>query len=149
MRQLRKLPHLFSGDSVGIRTQDPQLRRLLLYPTELPNRSLLLLGGGAGMPALFPKVGAKICFLFEMSKEKEDYKAVASKEEILELLLQIRSAAEELDMDSVTDILAAFGAYELSERSAEIFAALENAVQDYDVETCEALVDEWEELIKM
>ncbi|MBE5878849.1 MAG: response regulator [Lachnospiraceae bacterium] len=87
--------------------------------------------------------------LFEMSKEKEDYKAVASKEEILELLLQIRSAAEELDMDSVTDILAAFGAYELSERSAEIFAALENAVQDYDVETCEALVDEWEELIKM
>ena len=26
-------------DSVGIRTQDPQLRRLLLYPTELPNRA--------------------------------------------------------------------------------------------------------------
>ena len=25
------------SDSVGIRTQDPQLRRLLLYPTELPN----------------------------------------------------------------------------------------------------------------
>ena len=25
-------------DSVGIRTQDPQLRRLLLYPTELRNR---------------------------------------------------------------------------------------------------------------
>ena len=31
-------------DSVGIRTQDPQLRRLLLYPTELPNRSLLFSG---------------------------------------------------------------------------------------------------------
>ena len=28
-------------DSVGIRTQDPQLRRLLLYPTELPNRSVV------------------------------------------------------------------------------------------------------------
>ena len=27
-------------DSVGIRTQDPQLRRLLLYPAELPNRSV-------------------------------------------------------------------------------------------------------------
>ncbi len=24
-------------DPVGIRTQDPQLRRLLLYPTELPD----------------------------------------------------------------------------------------------------------------
>ena len=27
-----------SGDSVGIRTQDPQLRRLLLYPAELRNQ---------------------------------------------------------------------------------------------------------------
>ena len=30
-------PLLLVRDSVGIRTQDPQLRRLLLYPTELPN----------------------------------------------------------------------------------------------------------------
>ena len=29
-----------SCDPVGIRTQDPQLRRLLLYPTELPDRPL-------------------------------------------------------------------------------------------------------------
>ena len=28
-------------DSVGIRTQDPQLRRLLLYPAELPNQTFL------------------------------------------------------------------------------------------------------------
>ena len=38
----------FTCDSVGIRTQDPQLRRLLLYPAELPNQSipfeLLLIG---------------------------------------------------------------------------------------------------------
>ena len=27
-------------DPVGIRTQDPQLRRLLLYPAELPDRPL-------------------------------------------------------------------------------------------------------------
>ena len=32
----------FFCDSVGIRTQDPQLRRLLLYPAELPNQSLAL-----------------------------------------------------------------------------------------------------------
>ena len=30
----------FTCDSVGIRTQDPQLRRLLLYPAELPNQSI-------------------------------------------------------------------------------------------------------------
>ena len=29
------------SDSVGIRTQDPQLRRLLLYPAELPNHPFL------------------------------------------------------------------------------------------------------------
>ena len=29
------------GDSAGTQTQDPQLRRLLLYPAELPNQHLL------------------------------------------------------------------------------------------------------------
>ena len=49
----------FGRDSVGIRTQDPQLRRLLLYPTELPNRSLY-----------FSKVAAKICYFFEICNLK-------------------------------------------------------------------------------
>ena len=35
----------YSGDSVGIRTQDPQLRRLLLYPAELRNRPSFLKKG--------------------------------------------------------------------------------------------------------
>ena len=52
-------------DSVGIRTQDPQLRRLLLYPAELPNRSLLAFGVSAG---LIPKVGANIGVFFDISK---------------------------------------------------------------------------------
>ena len=48
-------------DSVGIRTQDPQLRRLLLYPAELPNRSLCCSDGcGAVALSLDRKVGAKI-----------------------------------------------------------------------------------------
>lgn len=29
------------GDSAGTQTQDPQLRRLLLYSAELPNQNLL------------------------------------------------------------------------------------------------------------
>ena len=36
-RCLSTASFLLTGDSVGIRTQDPQLRRLLLYPAELPN----------------------------------------------------------------------------------------------------------------
>ena len=48
-------------DSVGIRTQDPQLRRLLLYPTELPNRSVFAF---ANQWVLRSKVAAKIVIIF-------------------------------------------------------------------------------------
>ena len=41
-QRLTFVRRLICRDSVGIRTQDPQLRRLLLYPAELPNRSVLL-----------------------------------------------------------------------------------------------------------
>ena len=50
----------FGRDSVGIRTQDPQLRRLLLYPTELPNRSLF----SFGFRGLMSKVAAKLMIIF-------------------------------------------------------------------------------------
>ena len=57
-------------DSVGIRTQDPQLRRLLLYPTELPNRSVCAFCGQIlpreGLLTL--KAGANIVENFELSK---------------------------------------------------------------------------------
>ena len=56
---------LLFRDSVGIRTQDPQLRRLLLYPTELPNRSLCFL---AEKFALCPKESAKIVIIFGYAK---------------------------------------------------------------------------------
>lgn len=32
-----KFHFAYYSDSVGVRTQDPQLRRLLLYPAELPD----------------------------------------------------------------------------------------------------------------
>ena len=56
-RNFMRLRFCFGRDSVGIRTQDPQLRRLLLYPTELPNRSLF--------SSVITKVGAKIWIFFE------------------------------------------------------------------------------------
>ena len=53
----------FISDSVGIRTQDPQLRRLLLYPAELPNRSVLL----SGVSGADSKSGCKYrCFCCNM-----------------------------------------------------------------------------------
>ena len=37
-----------SCDPVGIRTQDPQLRRLLLYPAELPDQHVSAVGNRCG-----------------------------------------------------------------------------------------------------
>ena len=42
---------LLIRDSVGIRTQDPQLRRLLLYPAELPNHPAYSAGKKKATPA--------------------------------------------------------------------------------------------------
>ena len=49
----------FYGDRDGIRTQDPQLRRLLLYPAELPD--LPLFSG-------YLKIVAKIMLLAQKTK---------------------------------------------------------------------------------
>ena len=46
-KSLTLLPAIFR-DPVGIRTQDPQLRRLLLYPAELPDQSFRLYRLGIG-----------------------------------------------------------------------------------------------------
>ena len=48
-------------DSVGIRTRDPQLRRLLLYPAELRNHRLKKI-----IP--FQLAGAKVVIFFKTSK---------------------------------------------------------------------------------
>ena len=56
----------FLSDSVGIRTQDPQLRRLLLYPTELPNRSDFAFDITV---VLMSKVAAKIVIIFGFAIE--------------------------------------------------------------------------------
>ena len=40
-------------DSVGIRTRDPQLRRLLLYPAELRNRPIGAFAGAKVVKSLY------------------------------------------------------------------------------------------------
>ena len=62
-RMVRRI--MFSCDPVGIRTQDPQLRRLLLYPAELPDRTFIF-----AFFAMEAKVGAKIVFFVVTASEK-------------------------------------------------------------------------------
>ena len=54
-------PELARSDSGGIRTRDPQLRRLLLYPTELPNLT-------RHFPGRYTKKRAKVLLFFEITK---------------------------------------------------------------------------------
>ena len=60
--------YLYARDPAGIRTQDPQLRRLLLYPAELPDRLVPLWGcAWVRLPA-FGLFGAKVVIIFGFCK---------------------------------------------------------------------------------
>ena len=59
--------HFHKGDPVGIRTRDPQLRRLLLYPAELPDHPSLLLNNYFIL-SLILKANAKLDFYPRLPK---------------------------------------------------------------------------------
>ena len=59
--------HFYKGDPVGIRTRDPQLRRLLLYPAELPDHPSLLLNNYFIL-SLILKANAKLDFFPRLPK---------------------------------------------------------------------------------
>ena len=58
-------PELARSDSGGIRTRDPQLRRLLLYPTELPNPCA----------STARKKRAKVLLFFQLRKKNRTFTA--------------------------------------------------------------------------
>ena len=68
------------SDPVGIRTRDPQLRRLLLYPAELPDPRVLQRFAytfarqktyvGTLISAYKGNLGAKVLLFFDLCKSK-------------------------------------------------------------------------------
>ena len=56
---------ILRGDPAGIRTPDPQLRRLLLYPTELPNQSRF---DGANIEFFVHVTNISLVFLAKISQ---------------------------------------------------------------------------------
>ncbi len=86
--------------------------------------------------------------LFAQPVETKEKKVMVANEELQLLLHQIREAAEELDMDSIGDVLNCMACYEFDEKSYAFYALLENAVQEYDVEACESIVQEWEAALR-
>ena len=58
-RLLHRIIELLKSDRAGIRTQDPQLRRLLLYPAELPDHPYF---GGAKVGIFLLKANFRMSF---------------------------------------------------------------------------------------
>ena len=63
------------SDPVGIRTQDPQLRRLLLYPAELPDQTCIKTDR-QNRPIIISD--AKLRFLFDLTKRNSRFNSYYS-----------------------------------------------------------------------
>lgn len=57
---------------------------------------------------------------------------------------QMRDALENLDMDTVEDIMQSMKQYAYGSAQDELFEQLKNAVDDMDTEKCEEILDAWE-----
>ncbi len=57
---------------------------------------------------------------------------------------EMRDALENLDMDTVEDIMQSMNQYSFGSDQDELFEQLKNAVDDMDTEKCEEILDEWE-----
>lgn len=58
--------------------------------------------------------------------------------------VQMRDALENLDMDTVEDIIQSMNQYSYGSGQDELFEQLKNAVDDMDTEKCEEILDTWE-----
>ena len=58
--------------------------------------------------------------------------------------VQMRDALENLDMDTVEDIIQSMNQYSYGSGQDELFEQLKNAVDDMDTEKCEEILDAWE-----
>ena len=57
----------------------------------------------------------------------------------------MRAAIEELDMDQMGKKKKKMDDYDYEGPQQELFEKLKEAVEDVDVDTCEAILKEWEE----
>ncbi len=77
--------------------------------------------------------------------EKKEQKQKICKE-ILEVVFRdLREALEELDLDKMEDAMKELSQYEFDGWQKEMFEQLENAVEEIDSETCEEVIQVWEE----
>ncbi len=87
---------------------------------------------------------------FCSDKKKEEKKEEGGgrplpKDVRIQAFADMRGAIDELDMDQMGEVIASMEAYTYPDRQKELFARLKEAVEDVDVDACEAVMQEWEQ----
>lgn len=67
-----------------------------------------------------------------------------TKEVLEEAFGKIKEALEELDMDTAGEMVLKLAEYTYDGWQGELFAEIENAVENMDVEQCEEIIEKWE-----
>ena len=80
----------------------------------------------------------------EEEEESAEEKARIPDDILRECLEDMKSAAEELDMDLMEDVIEELGEYKYEGWEEELFGRLKEAVNEVDVDSCEEILNEWE-----
>ena len=81
---------------------------------------------------------------FKEEKKEIKEKKKADNETLMSLFADMRAAMDELDMDRVEEDLGKMDDYQFDPEKEELLGQLHSAVQEYDVDACEAIMQKWE-----
>ncbi|MBQ7918599.1 MAG: PocR ligand-binding domain-containing protein [Lachnospiraceae bacterium] len=84
----------------------------------------------------------------EEKKEPDSGREITVKE-LESFFEQIRTAMEDLDMDTVMEIFNVMAEFHYKDEEEALFEMLGEAATDYDVESCEEIIQKWENYYNM
>ncbi|MCM1569787.1 MAG: response regulator, partial [Roseburia sp.] len=79
-------------------------------------------------------------------KEENRVREAISLQQLEDFFAQMKEALENLDMDSVEEMIQNMDSYAYEEEQEEIFEQLKTAVEEFDTESCEELLDRWQDM---
>jgi len=85
-------------------------------------------------------------YFVEEAETAGDY-AAADAETTKDLIRKLRIAMDDLDMTTMEDIGKSFGKYSYDTLQTELLWALQEAISNVDVDKCEEVLTEWEDLL--
>lgn len=86
-------------------------------------------------------------FCSDQKKEEKKKDAASnpiSKETLRNCFTDMRAAMEELDMDTIGNVIETMESYDYEDGEKELFAQLKEAAEDFDVDACEEILKQWE-----